>query len=132
MNIHGTPRERLDETMVNVFVDPLSDHIGRHFLHWIVQQSAAWYSKVNENLQVNLINLESGVAVIDHILTPKEEEIPIGNRENIRDEENRIDFNNNYNHINILNQIINMNINYNDNNIENRAIYDNYQAGKEL
>lgn len=103
--------------MVNVVVDPLSDHVGYHILHWIVSQSGAWYSKVNENLQDNLRSLETGVAVIDDILTPKEEENPYENQQRVEAEDNRFDLfhhNSNEHHINILNQIINMNINYNE------------------
>lgn len=109
--------------MVNVIVDPLSDHVGYHILHWIVSQSGAWYSKVNENLQDNLRSLECGVAVIDDILTPKEEENPYENQQNVEAEDNRFNLNDifqhdsNDHHINILNQIVNMNINY-ENNIE--------------
>lgn len=107
--------------MVNVIVDPLSDHVGYHILHWIISQSGAWYSKVNENLQDNLRSLETGVAVIDDILTPKEEENPYENQQVVEDED--ISFHHlngifqhdsNEHHINILNQIINMNINYNE------------------
>jgi hypothetical protein len=99
--------------MVNVSVDPLSDHVGYHILHWIVSQSGAWYSKVNENFQDNLRSLETGVAVIDDILTPKQDELPEGNRQQMEDEENPIFMRNgNDHHINILNQIIDMNINY--------------------
>lgn len=114
--------------MVNVIVDPLSDHVGYHLIHWVISQSGAWYSKVNENLQDNLRSLETGVAVIDDILTPKEEENPFENQQNVEIEE--IQNQNNFNgifhssndHINILNQIINMNINYNrENNIERRV-----------
>lgn len=113
--------------MVNVIVDPLSDHVGYHLIHWVISQSGAWYSKVNENLQDNLRSLETGVAVIDDILTPKEEENPFENQQNIEIEENQN--HNNFNgifhssndHINILNQIINMNINYNrDNTVDRR------------
>lgn len=110
--------------MVNVIVDPLSDHVGYHLLHWVVSQSGAWYSKVNENLQDNLRSLETGVAVIDDILTPKEEESPYDNQQIIDNEDNRYNYHemnaNNDHHLNILNQIINMNINYNDRSIDPR------------
>lgn len=113
--------------MVNVIVDPLSDHVGYHILHWIISQSGAWYSKVNENLQDNLRSLETGVAVIDDILTPKEEENPYENQQHIEVEDNHFNLNgifpnhdNNDHHINILNQIINMNINFNESAIEGR------------
>lgn len=108
--------------MVNVMVDPFSDHVGYHILHWIISQSGAWYSKVNENLQSNLRSLETGVAVIDGILTPQEDEVPYGNQQHIALEEEvfPIRGNNIHNHhINILNQIINMNIN--ENNIDRRV-----------
>lgn len=113
--------------MVNVIVDPLSDHVGYHLLHWIISQSGAWYSKVNENLQDNLRSLETGVAVIDDILTPKEEEIPYENQQHVEAEEPRFHqglFQNNDNghHINILNQIINMNVNYNESSLESRSV----------
>lgn len=90
--------------MVHV-VDPLSEHVGYHILHWIISQ----YSKVNENLQDNLRSLETGVAVIDDILSPKEEELPFDNQQNVErdDAPNEQD----EHHVNILNQIINMNIN---------------------
>lgn len=117
--------------MVNVIVDPLSDHVGYHLIHWVISQSGAWYSKVNENLQDNLRSLETGVAVIDDILTPKEEEHPFENQQNIEIEEiqnncNGI-FHSSNDHINILNQIISMNINNHnpsysrENNIERRG-----------
>lgn len=125
--------------MVNVIVDPLSDHVGYHLIHWVISQSGAWYSKVNENLQDNLRSLETGVAVIDDILTPKEEENPFENQQNVEIEE--IQNQNNFNgifhssndHINILNQIINMNINYNrENSIERRvsAVRGNHLPGQ--
>lgn len=102
--------------MINIAVDPLSDHIGRHILHWIITQSGQWYSKVNANLQDNLRNIETGVAVIDNILSPKEEELHMNLQENYEEEEiEALMRNNNYNHFNILNQIINMNINFNEN-----------------
>jgi hypothetical protein len=109
--------------MVNVMVDPFSDHVGYHILHWIISQSGAWYSKVNENFQSNLRSLETGVAVIDGILTPQEDEIPYGNQQNVGlDEDVFPNHGNNIHnhHINILNQIINMNIN-NENNIDRRG-----------
>lgn len=105
--------------MVNVIVDPLSDHVGYHILHWIISQSGEWYSRVNENIKDNLRSLESGVAVIDDILTPKEEETPYENQQNV-EVDNSLNLNGNIqrdnsdNHINIINQIIDMNINYND------------------
>lgn len=101
--------------MVNVILDPLSDHVGYHLLHWVVSQSGEWYSKVNENLQDNLRSIETGVAVIDDILTPKEEEIPFENQQNVEAEHYRHRRNSDDHHINILNQIINMNINNNNN-----------------
>lgn len=118
--------------MVSVIVDPFSDHFGYHILHWIISQSGAWYSKVNENLQYNLRSLETGVSVIDNILTPKdEEEFPHGNQQHIRDvEEINYDRNDNFSsmiynnshHIHILNQIVDMNIHFNDrNSIDNQA-----------
>lgn len=111
-----------------IIVDPLSDHVGYHILHWIISQSGAWYSKVNENLQDNLRSLETGVAVIDDILTPKEEEISYENQQHVEAEEQRFHqglFENNDDndhHINILNQIINMNSNYNDTGPERRPM----------
>lgn len=111
--------------MVNIAVDPLSDHVGYHLLHWVISQSGAWYSKVNENLQDNLRSLETGVAVIDDILTPKEDEVPFENQQNVEVEEIQFHQSNDH-HLNILNQIINMNINYNrENNIEHRGIRGN-------
>ena len=116
--------------MVNVIVEPLSDHVGYHLLHWIVSQSGAWYSKVNENLQDNLRSLETGVAVIDEILTPKEEENPYENQQLVEAEENHalnglFQQNSNDHHINILNQIVNMNINYNGENDRQRVLRGN-------
>lgn len=93
--------------MVHV-VDPLSEHVGYHILHWIISQ----YSKVNENLQDNLRSLETGVAVIDDILSPKEEELPFDNQQNVERDDGPNDPNQDEHHFNILNQIINMNINY--------------------
>jgi hypothetical protein len=118
--------------MVNIIVDPLTDHIGKHILHWIINQSGQLYSKVNENLQNNLKNIETGVAVIDHILTPTEEEFPGQqdlDRDNEDDDDNFIR-NQNYNHINILNQIINMNINLNDRN--NNMLENDENEGKQF
>lgn len=61
--------------MVNVLVEPLmGDHFGYHILHWIISQSGLWYSKFNENIQQNLRTIESGVAVIDEILTDDEDD----------------------------------------------------------
>lgn len=61
--------------MVNVLVEPLmGDHVGYHILHWIISQSGLWYSKVNDNIQQNLRTIESGVAVLDEILTPPEDD----------------------------------------------------------
>lgn len=114
--------------MVNVIVDPLSDHVGYHIIHWIISQSGAWYAKVNENFQDNLRSLETGVAVIDDILTPKEEESMHENQQNADIEENRsnrigyFQRNGDNHHIDVLNQIINMNINYSNDNIESRRV----------
>lgn len=117
--------------MVNIAVEPLSDHVGYHLLHWLISQSGAWYSKVNENLQDNLRSLETGVAVIDDILTPKEEEISFENQQNVEVEEQFYHQNSDDHHLNILNQIINMNINYNhENNLEHRGIRGNVQPGQ--
>jgi hypothetical protein len=61
--------------MVNVLVEPLmGDHVGYHILHWIISQSGWWYSKFNENIQQNIRTIESGVAVIDEILTDDEDD----------------------------------------------------------
>lgn len=61
--------------MVNVLVEPLmGDHVGYHIIHWIISQSGWWYSKFNENIQQNIRTIESGVAVIDEILTPDEDD----------------------------------------------------------
>lgn len=62
--------------MVNALVEPwlMGDHIGYHILHWIITQSGLWYSKLNENFQNNLRTIESGVAVIDEILTPDDDD----------------------------------------------------------
>lgn len=90
--------------MVHV-VDPLSEHVGYHILHWIISQ----YSKVNENLQDNLRSLETGVAVIDDILSPKEEEL-FDNQQNVERDDERPNEQDEH-HVNILNRIINMNIN---------------------
>lgn len=116
--------------MVNITVEPLSDHVGYHLLHWVISQSGAWYSKVNENLQDNLRSLETGVAVIDDILTPKEEDNHNENHENIEVEEVEeilFEENSNDHHLNILNQILNMNINNNrENSIDPRGIRGNF------
>ena len=117
--------------MVNIALDPLSDHVGYHLLHWVISQSGAWYSKVNENLQDNLRSLETGVGVIDDILTPKEDEIAFENQQNVEVEENQFYENGDDHHMNILNQIINMNINYNqENNTEHRGIRANVPPGQ--
>lgn len=61
--------------MVNAIVEPLmSDHVGYHILHWLISQSGLWYTKINENLQHNLRTIESGVSVIDEILTPQDDD----------------------------------------------------------
>lgn len=61
--------------MVNVIVEPLmSDHVGYHILHWLISQSGLWYTKIHENLQHNLRTIESGVSVIDEILTPQDDD----------------------------------------------------------
>lgn len=61
--------------MVNVLVEPLmGDHVGYHILHWLISQSGLWYTKFNENIQQNIRTIESGVAVIDEILTPDEDD----------------------------------------------------------
>lgn len=116
--------------MVNVILDPLSDHVGYHLLHWVVSQSGAWYSKVNENLQDNLRSIETGVAVIDDILTPKEEEIPFENQQHIEAEYYRHRRNSDDHHINILNQIINMNINNNNDRRASNVIRRNPASGQ--
>jgi len=53
----------------------LSDHIGYNIIHWIISQSGIWYTKFNENIQSNLRTIESGVAVIDEILTPQDDDL---------------------------------------------------------
>lgn len=62
--------------MVNAIVEPLmnTDHVGYHILHWLISQSGLWYTKINENLQHNLRTIESGVSVIDEILTPQDDD----------------------------------------------------------
>jgi hypothetical protein len=57
--------------MVNV-LDPLNmgDHIGYHFLHWLISR----YTKFNENIQYNIRTIESGVAVIDQILASQDDD----------------------------------------------------------
>lgn len=121
--------------MVNIALDPLSDyHVGYHLLHWLVSQSGAWYSKVNENLQDNLRSLETGVAVIDDILTPEEEEVPVGNQQHVDAEVVQFPQNQSGDHhLNILNQIINMNINYNrENNVDHRRLHGNIPPGQSM
>lgn len=112
--------------MVNV--GPLSDHVGYHLLHWVISQSGAWYSKVNENLQDNLRSLETGVAVIDDILTPREEESPFDNQQHVEASPRYAPPNDHGHHIDILNQIINMNINYNDGSIEQQYRTRNFRG----
>ena len=51
-----------------------TEHVGYHILHWIISQSGLWYTKFNENIQQNIRTIESGVAVIDEILTPNEDD----------------------------------------------------------
>lgn len=53
----------------------LGDHIGYNIIHWIISQSGIWYTKFNENIQSNLRTIESGVAVIDEILTPQDDDL---------------------------------------------------------
>lgn len=61
--------------MVNSLMEPLmGDHVGYHILHWIISQSGLWYAKFNENVQYNLRTFESGMAVIDEVLTPPEDD----------------------------------------------------------
>lgn len=69
--------ERKTEEMVDALADPLTDYFGRQLLHWIVSYSNTWYSTLSGELVDNIKSLESGVAVIDHILSPKEEESEI-------------------------------------------------------
>ena len=58
-----------------VLVEPqLSDHVGYNIIHWIISQSGMWYTKFNENIQSNLRTIESGVAAIDEILTPQDDD----------------------------------------------------------
>lgn len=66
--------ERKFKEMVDALADPLTDYFGRQLLHWIVSYSNTWYSTLSGELVDNIKSLESGVAVIDHILSPKEEE----------------------------------------------------------
>lgn len=59
-----------------VLVEPsVSDHVGYNILHWIISQSGMWYTKFNENIQHNLRTIESGVAAIDEILTPQDDDL---------------------------------------------------------
>lgn len=62
--------------MVNILVDrpTFRDHVGYNIIHWIISQSGMLYTKFNENIQHNLRTIESGVAVIDEILTPQDED----------------------------------------------------------
>lgn len=99
-----------------------SDYVGYHFFHWLISRSGDWYVKMNENLQDNLRSIENGVAVIDDILTQSVEDF-YENQENVRLDENRNrqpnralqqrDLNNNIDHINIINQVININMHNN-------------------
>jgi hypothetical protein len=100
-----------------------SEYVGYHFFHWLISRSGDWYGKINENLQDNLRSIENGVAVIDDILTQQvEESMSYENQQNVRIETNRNepqlnralqqrDMNNNIDHINIINQVININMN---------------------
>jgi hypothetical protein len=109
---------------VKFFGVKFSEYMGYHFFHWLISRSGDWYMKVNENLQDNLRSIENGVAVIDDILTQQVEESIYENQQNIRIEANRNqpqpnralqqrDMNNNIDHINIINQVININMNNN-------------------
>lgn len=97
--------------------------------------------KVNENLQDNLRSIENGVAVIDDILTQQVEESIYENQQNIRIEANRNqpqpnralqqrDMNNNIDHINIINQVININMNNNQQRVVDHDILRGHHRSK--
>lgn len=49
--------------------------ILKQFFHWIVSHSGLWNSTVGRDFIYSIESLESGISVIDQIITPKEEEI---------------------------------------------------------
>jgi hypothetical protein len=55
-------------------VHNVNEFYSFNLLNWIFARSSDLYSKFNENIQYNLRTIESGVAVIDEILTHEEEE----------------------------------------------------------
>lgn len=84
--------------MNNVIAESLSGHLGRQLLHWAVTQADLWYLAYRCADFVTKIHepLERGVAVLDHLLTLEEEELPTygqfymepieENRQNLQDE----------------------------------------------
>ncbi|KAG5673955.1 hypothetical protein PVAND_003951 [Polypedilum vanderplanki] len=107
--------------MVNLLIErpTIRDHVGYNIIHWIISQSGMWYTKFNENIQHNLRTIESGVAVIDEILTPQEDDILYDNNNEFIDRANdRLYYYHNNAFNRRLNQINgnNYRVNGNDNN----------------
>jgi hypothetical protein len=61
--------------MLDTSTNSVTEHFGRQLLHWLKHSGGSWYSTFGEDFVDNIKNFERGVAVIDYILTPKEEEI---------------------------------------------------------
>jgi hypothetical protein len=61
--------------MFEVSTNLLTDHLGPQLLHWLKNSGGSWYSTFGGDFVDNIKNFERGVAVIDFILSPKEEEI---------------------------------------------------------
>lgn len=49
--------------------------ILKQFFHWIISHSGLWNSSVGRDFIYSIESLESGISVIDQIISPKEEEI---------------------------------------------------------
>jgi hypothetical protein len=121
--------------MVNLLIEQptIRDHVGYNIIHWIISQSGMWYTKFNENIQHNLRTIESGVAVIDEILTPQEDDFLYDNNNEFIDRANdRIYYYHHHRHYNNafnrrVNQI-NGNYRVNDNNALNQ-LNDNQLLG---
>lgn len=84
----------LDDDNNNVAVIHEVDHhhsfqlkiIFEHIIHWI----SLWNSSMGRDFIYNIESLENGISVIDHILTPKDEEPTV-----VVDGDNNLEFNEN-------------------------------------
>lgn len=49
--------------------------ILKQIFHWVISHSGLWNSSMGRDFIYSIESLENGISVIDHIISPKEEEV---------------------------------------------------------